>query len=302
MTLTLFDVGFKAMGSPCRFQFYARSPDQARNVNDLALACVQRLERKYSRYRLDSVVSRINALAGSGAVPIDQETRALLDYARQCYQESGGLFDITTGVLARAFDFRQGGVRNLADIDRFRARVGFDRISYDASCITVPAGMALDFGGIVKEYAVDTVAGLLQQHGIEHGLVELGGDIRVFGAQPDGRAWPIAVRNPNRPDTIYRRIQVSRGAVASSGDYERFIEHDGTRYSHVLNPKTGWPVSGVKAVTVVAEHCLVAGSLTTIAMLKDAAAPAWLKAQALPFLCCLADGRIVDHLNPVINL
>ena len=144
-------------------------------------------------------------------------------------------------------------------------------------------GMELDFGGIVKEYAVDRAAALCWSAGIRHGIVNLGGDIKIIGPRADGSPWRIGIRHPRRKDTVLETLSLHDGALASSGDYERCLIVDGVRYGHVLNPQTGWPVKCLASVSVVGEFCVVAGSASTIAMLKEDKGPAWLEGLGLPY-------------------
>ena len=144
--------------------------------------------------------------------------------------------------------------------------------------------MELDFGGVVKEYAADTCAGFCRSRGIEHGLINMGGDIHVIGPHSDGSAWRIGIRNPDDPDEIATAVHLKYGALASSGDYQRFMVIDNKRYGHILNPKTGWPVQGLRAVSVVAPQCLIAGSTSTIAMLKGSGGKKWLDEVGLPYV------------------
>jgi thiamine biosynthesis lipoprotein len=142
--------------------------------------------------------------------------------------------------------------------------------------------MTVDFGGIVKEYAADAVAKLARTLGVAHGLINLGGDFAVIGPQLDGQAWTVGVANPKQEQSLMAKIDLLDGGLASSGDYERFFMHEGKRYSHILNPKTGWPSSGLRAVSVAANLCTVAGSVATIAMLKEESdAIAWLQESGL---------------------
>jgi thiamine biosynthesis lipoprotein len=146
------------------------------------------------------------------------------------------------------------------------------------------SGMEIDFGGIVKEYAVDRAAALCQGAGVRHGVINLGGDIKVIGPRADGSPWRIGIRHPRHKEAVMRTILLREGALASSGDYERCLIVDGVRYGHILNPKTGWPVRHLAAVSVIADFCVVAGSASTIAMLKEAGGPAWLESLGLPHL------------------
>jgi len=283
-------------------QFFSESQLKAEEVYSQIIGRIAGLEMRYSRYRKDSLITEINACAGTGIrTPIDHETFALLQYAEQCYQESGHLFDITSGVLRRFWSFTNNLVLpNKKDIKNILPLIGWGKVQWDSQTIYLPyVGMELDFGGIVKEYAADAAVGICRQAGILSGLVELGGDIRVIGPLPDGSGWSILISDPSHPDKAAAEIKLAQGAVASSGDYERFQLINGVRYSHILNPKTGWPVTGMRAVSVVAEHCVVAGSVATIAMLKGSNGKKWLQNTGLPFLCCQNDGRIFNCLQVV---
>jgi thiamine biosynthesis lipoprotein len=125
----------------------------------------------------------------------------------------------------------------------------------------------LDLGGVVKEYAADRAAGILKTLGFESGYADLGGDLHFMGPHPNGRGWQTGIRHPDGGKQAIASIEVQSGGLASSGDYERYSEIDGKRYGHIINPQTGWPVSGLAAVSVLAPSCLVAGSVSTLAML-----------------------------------
>lgn len=287
------------MGSPCQLQFYAQSPQQAEQVNSLVVKRIAALEQQYSRYREDSLISRINRNAGSGVkTAIDPETYALLQYSEQCYQESEQLFDVTSGVLRRLWHFEHTQVPSTAQLQAILPLIGWEKVQWTDTHIYLPyPGMELDFGGIVKEYAADVAAGLCQQLGINAGIIELGGDVRIIGPLPNGRGWPVAISDPRQPRKTVAQFELKSGALASSGDYERFQLIEGVRYSHILNPKTGWPVAGLRAVSIVADQCVVAGSLATIAMLKANAGLSWLQKLNVAFLCCKSKGQIVNKLT-----
>jgi thiamine biosynthesis lipoprotein len=276
------------MGSPCELHLYSRSREHADVVARDAMAEVLRLEHKYSRYRDDSLASRINRSAGSGeAVLVDEETAGLLDYAEVSFQQSDGLFDVTSGVLRRAWNFKAGRLPEPAVLEALRSRIGWDKLRWERPRLLLPIeGMEIDFGGYVKEYTADRVSELCRRRGIAHGLVDLGGDLSVIGPHPDGTPWSVGVRHPRRPETAMASVALVGGGIASSGDYERSMIVDGVRYSHILDPRTGWPVpEGLLSVSVVASHCLIAGTASTIAMLKGAGdGAAWLDALGLPNL------------------
>ncbi|MBS0484164.1 MAG: FAD:protein FMN transferase [Proteobacteria bacterium] len=254
---------------------------------------VYRLEAKYSRYRADSFLSDINRVAAqSGSIPVDDETAGLLDYAATCYQQSDGLFDITSGILRRAWNFKSGEVPPQETIRALLEKIGWHKIRWQRPVLAFTvAGMEIDLGGVVKEYAVDRAAALCRDAGIEHGLINLGGDIKIIGPHGDGSPWRIAIRHPRIPGGILHTLLLHSGALASSGDYERCITVNGIRYGHVLNPKTGWPVNYMAAVSVIGEFCVVAGSASTIGMLKGEDGPQWLSELGLPHLWVNVQGE-----------
>lgn len=274
------------MGCPCEIQLFAKSQSQANRIANLAIADVQRLEMRYSRYRPDSHLSDINRVAEKGgSITVDEETASLLDYAETCHQQSDGLFDITSGILRRVWRFDLNKLPTQTQIDELLNKIGWGRLHWDnPSLIFSVPGMELDFGGIVKEYAVDRAAVICQSAGCESGVINLGGDIKILGPRADERPWRIGLGNPSLQHDTSPTLMMHHGAVASSGDYERGMTIDGIRYSHIINPKTGWPVRHLAAVTVAGEFCVVAGSSATIAMLKEQEGTAWLEAMGLPYL------------------
>lgn len=283
---------FTAMGCACEVQVHAANPAVTEAAAAAALAEVRRIEAKFSRYRPDSVLSRINAAAGLKACTLDDETAGLVAYGATCWQQSGGAFDLTSGVLRRAWDFRGTVVPSREQVATVMTLVGWDKVRWQPPELFLPLpGMELDLGGVAKEYAADTAAAACMMAGAETCLVNLGGDVRTTGPHPEGRPWTVAIRHPRRADAMAARLALSAGGLATSGDYERAIIRDNIRYCHILDARTGWPVVAPPSVTVIAPVCLVAGSLTTLAMLAGPEAPALLEAAGLPWLLLDQDGR-----------
>ncbi|MBI5186528.1 MAG: FAD:protein FMN transferase [Nitrospinae bacterium] len=277
--LDLYSFPFSAMGTECNLHFYSTNSSKAQEVSQAAISEVNRIEARYSRYNTDSLLSEINRVAQTGgSITLDEETGGLLDYAYACHEHSGGLFDISCGILRQAWDFSSNTLPKKETMENLLARIGLDKISWDPPNLrfSVP-GMELDLGGIGKEYASDRVAEICVSMGIQHGLVDLGGDINVFGPHPDQEPWIIGIRDPKQTGSILGEVQIFQGSLASSGDYERCMVIDGKRYSHIISPITGWPVSGLASVSVVSDKCIVAGSICTIAMLKGIDGIEWLK-------------------------
>lgn len=273
------------MGSPCELQLYAPTPKFAQNVAEKITADIYRLEQKYSRYRGNSFLSQINKIAAlGGTITIDEETAGLLNYAQTCYELSDGLFDITSGILRRAWRFDCDELPDDKTIETLLKRIGLQHLQLkDLTLSFSQAEMELDFGGIVKEYAADRAATLCTSLGILHGIVNLGGDIKIIGSHPDKKAWRVGIQHPRNQNKIWKTLKLKAGALAGSGDYERYLMIDGKRYSHILNPKTGYPVRQLAAVSVVADLCVVAGSAATITMLKEKDGEKWLKSLGLEY-------------------
>jgi FAD:protein FMN transferase len=291
-----FLLEFRAMASPCRVRLDGvpeRDRDAARAAERAATE-VARIEAKYSRYRSDSVLSRVNAAAGSGVpVPIDEETAHLLRFAGQLHAASDGLFDITSGVLRRAWDFRATRPPEAAAIESVLPLIGWQHVVHGDGQVELPvAGMELDLGGIGKEYAADRAATLLRDAGYGHGYVNLGGDIRLLGPMSDGRPWLLGIAHPRTAGAMAAEVLLSDGALATSGDYERYLDHQGQRYCHILDPRTGWPVHDWQSVSVLAPACLAAGALATIAMLKGRDAARFLRGQGVAYVLVDAMGGV----------
>lgn len=270
--------------------------DDVQRVAQAAEEEVRRIETKYSRFRPDSILSKINSSDGQKTT-IDAETHYLLNYSSVAFELSDGLFDITAGVLSKLWDFRNGIIPSPETIRTNLAYVGFQHIRFNSNSIILPAGMSLDFGGIGKEYAVDCAAAICKSAGITHGIVDLGGDLHVIGPQPDNRPWKVGVRNPRAPENAIAELAITQGGLSTSGDYERYFEHSGKRYCHLLLPKTGMPVSYWASVSVVAPSCLLAGTLSTIAMLKQSDARMWLDEQEIQYLGIHPDLTMIER-NP----
>lgn len=300
--MKLYKHPFTSMGCPCGLQFYAVDDLTAKNVFKAVFEEVNRLDRYYTNYSASSFTAAINRSAGNKTgILIDPETAILLDYAQQCTLMSDGLFDITAGTLRRAWIFEEKNpiLPSQETLDQLLKLVGWDKVKWEKPKLTLPKkGMMIDFGGIVKEYAADAAEKICRSMGVYHGLIDMGGDIKIIGPHVDGKPWCIGVNHPSKTGEKIAAIKLGAGAVATSGDYERSIKIEGNSYSHILNPKTGWPVEGISSVTVVADHCLIAGSLTTISFLMGPdKGVKWLEDFNVPFFCADKSGIPIGSRN-----
>jgi thiamine biosynthesis lipoprotein len=264
------------MGSPCEVLVDSSHEQPAQAVAGAVAACAWRIEEKFSRYRDDSVVGRINRTAGE-SVEVDEETARLLDFAHQAWVASDGKFDITSGVLRRAWKF-DGGARvpTSAEVRSLLPLTGWSRVTWQRPLLTLQPGMEIDFGGIGKEYAVDLALATAREITDAPVLVNFGGDLAATGPQRDASAWRVGVEGVSTANIPWT-LELERGALATSGDTYRFVTDANGRRPHILDPRSGEPVRGAPhSITVAAATCTEAGMLSTLAMLEGEGAEAFL--------------------------
>ncbi|ASJ71189.1 FAD:protein FMN transferase [Granulosicoccus antarcticus] len=276
---------FRAMASPCEIHIELRSRKRAAQLMALAQKEALRIERLFSRYRDDNVIHRINTAAGR-SVTVDSETARMLDFADQCFTLSEGLFDVTSGLLRKAWNFDGSDrVPTMAAVDALLPQVGWQQVSWSEPHFTLPDGMQIDLGGIGKEYAVDRTVSLLNEHCQAPFLVNFGGDLHALRSPVTAQGWRVGIEasRGGSSDALHS-ILLERGALTTSGDARRYLLKDGVRYGHVLNPKTGWPVEGAPAsVTVAGNTCTEAGILSTLAILHGNEAESFLEDQGVRY-------------------
>lgn len=276
---------FSAMASPCELLLESVNQNQAEELLTIAHDEAIRIEQKFSRYRSDSVISSINNSNGK-PVSIDHETWHLLDYARECRELSEGMFDITSGVLRRCWRFDGSDhIPSGSEIADLLPLIGWKKVTLTQYTITLLPGMEIDLGGIGKEYAVDRVAGLIRNRFKGSFVVNFGGDLYISSVRENGSLWNIGVDHPlHTGERQSGFIEIETGGIATSGDARRFLLKDGIRYSHILNPRTGYPVEqAAHSITVVAPTCMEAGMLATMAMLSGNEASAFLEMQGVTY-------------------
>ncbi|MEI6861985.1 MAG: FAD:protein FMN transferase [Verrucomicrobiota bacterium] len=262
-------MSWTALGTACELQFTCRDDGLAQAFASEAQRWVATFEGRYSRFRPDSLVSRINAGAGGGWIDVDGEMDQMLDLCAAVHGMSQGVLDVTALPLLRLWDYKaaQPRVPATGEIAAARRLVGWPKVERQPGRVRLPeAGMALDFGGWGKEYAVDAVAQIGRRHGLACLLVDFGHDVCAIGTAPGKPAWHVGLEDPAHPGRIWGSLGVSDRSVASSGDYLRHFTAHGRRYGHIVDPRTGEPVqNGCRQVTVLAPTCLQAGILSTTA-------------------------------------
>jgi FAD:protein FMN transferase len=279
----LLAVCFTAMASPCEVLLPLIDRPAALQLGALVAQEAWRIEKKFSRYRADSVTAWIHSNCGV-AIDVDPETASLIDYASQCFQISDGLFDITSGILRHAWKFDGSDrVPESNAIERLLPLIGFDKLEWHCPHLLLPTGMELDFGGIGKEYAVDRAYELLASQRNDPFLINFGGDLRANRAPAHG-SWQVGIERPDTLGIASMILELEHGALATSGDSRRYLLKDGVRFGHVLDPRTGWPAAGApRSVTVVASSCTEAGLLATLALLQGDRANEFLEQEGVRY-------------------
>lgn len=277
---------FQAMATPCEVRIETENASVAADAGAVVEVEARRIERKFSRYRSDSMIGRINAAAGN-AIEVDAETARLFDFAANCFEISDGLFDVTSGALRRIWRFDAAGRHpSDADIDALRLHIGWDKVSWRSPMLYLPAGMEIDFGGLAKEYAVDTALALLRRVTDAPALVNFGGDLCVTGPRRSGAPWKVAIESVEQGGKAAGLLELTHGGLATSGDARRFILKDGVRYGHILDPRTLRPVAGApRSVTVAAPTCIAAGMISTVAVLNGSRAEEFLRRESVRAWC-----------------
>jgi thiamine biosynthesis lipoprotein len=270
--LPLRKLAFRAMATQCEVQYTAPGGDaQAKAFEAAAEGWVRAFEAKYSRFQPGSIVSRINDSAGKDWVPVDSETEGLLAICDTLHFMTRGILDPSALPLIRLWNWKATPpvVPDREQIAAALRLVGWTKVRREPGRVLLPEpGMALDFGGFGKEYAVDMVSLLAREHGVRDSLVDFGHDLRASGAPPGRPAWHIGLEDPASPGKTWGSVALANKAIASSGDYLRSFTLGGRRYGHIIDPRTGWPVAnGCTQATVIADTCLQAGMLSTSAFI-----------------------------------
>ena len=263
----LHKLEFRAMSTLCRVNIHGVPAAVAAEFQREVVNWTAQFEARYSRYIPASLIGRINAAAGENWVEIDSETERLFNLCQELFFFTRGSFDPSALPLIKLWNWKQqpAVVPNDAAIQAALALVGWNKIQRRVGGIFLPqTGMALDLGGIGKEYAVDCVMNMAIARGIPNVMIDFGQDVRVRGHAPDKKFWWIGLDDAKNPGKCWAGVAVTDHAVASSGDYLRNFVFNGRRYGHILDPRTGYPAfNDCRAVSIIAPSCTIAGLLST---------------------------------------
>jgi thiamine biosynthesis lipoprotein len=258
----------KLMG--CRFDItlVAKDKTEADLYIDMAVAEISRIEKLISSWDANSETSRINKSAGKQAEKVSPELFMLIDRAIRISKLTDGAFDISYASMDRIWKF-DGSMTEMPSEEEIKAsvaKVGYKNIELDKNASSVflkLPGMKIAFGAIGKGYAADKAKQLLLKNGVSAGIINASGDMNTWGKQPDGTAWKVAITNPMNKDKAFALLPITEGAVVTSGDYEKFVNFNGKRYAHIIDPRSGYPASGIISATVFAPKAELADALAT---------------------------------------
>lgn len=262
------------MGTRVSVDLWHEDEQRGRELVQTVLAEYRRIDERMSTYKNDSVLSRVNRDAADVPVPVSDELYELLRRALDLSVSSEGAFDITYESVGYLYDFRSAARPSAADIETRLEAINHEHVLLDPAARTVAfaqPGVRVNLGGIAKGYAVERGAAILREAGVEHAMLNAGGDTRVLGDRR-GQPWIIGIRHPRAADAVVTRLPLEDEAISTSGDYERFFEEDGRRYHHILNPQTGEPTEGMLSVTVIGPDATLTDGLSTAVFVMGARA------------------------------
>jgi thiamine biosynthesis lipoprotein len=259
----------KLMGN--RFEISVVAADElwANERIDEAVTEIQRIEELLTTFKDSSQTNRINQNAGIAPVAVDREVFDLISRSVRISALTQGAFDITYGSLDKRFwnfDTKMTSLPDPKVAKQSVSLISYKNVILDNERCTVflkKSGMRIGFGGIGKGYAADRAKLVMQKNGVASGVVNASGDLTVWGKQPNGDSWTIGVANPDLADESFSSFKIDNASVATSGNYEKFAVIDGKRYSHTIDPKTGFPVSGIKSVTIITTSAELADAMAT---------------------------------------
>ena len=253
------------MGTAIQVELWHDRPEIGARAVEAVMDEMRRIDALMSTYKADSELSRINATAGRGAVPVGDELMALFHRSASISERTGGAFDITYASVGQYYDYRSGTRPDEATLARALEAVDYRNVRLDPVAGTVHYAhpdVRVDLGGIAKGYAVERGVEILKRFGVAHGIVSAGGDSRILGDRR-GSPWIVGVRDPRRDGAIVARLPLVDEAISTSGDYERYFEADGVRYHHIIKPATGRSSGDVRSVTIVGPDATTTDALST---------------------------------------
>jgi thiamine biosynthesis lipoprotein len=298
----------KLMGNRFEISIVGDDPKLADEHIDAAVAEISRIEKLLTTFSENSQTNEINKNAGIKSVKVDEEVLNMVARALKISALTQGSFDITYGSIDKSLWNFDVNMKSLPDAETARKSVSlinYRNVILDVENNTVflkEKGMRIGFGGIGKGYAADRAKYTLQQRGVNNGIVNAAGDLITWGAQPNGKPWTIAIADPDQSTTPFSTLNISNMAIATSGNYEKYVVINGKKYSHTIDPKTGLPVEGIKSVSIICPSAELADAMATPVMVMGVKVGLDLINQLPQMACVIIDDYSQVHSSKNINL
>lgn len=306
--LTEFKRTVKLMGNSFEITVVANDETWAQEKIEMAITEIKRIEKLLTTFDENSQTNQINEQAGINAVKVDQEVFDLIRRSLNISTITDGAFDITYGSIDKRlwnFDKTMTALPDEATAKSMVRLINYHHVilnTDDCSVMLKEKGMRIGFGGIGKGYAAEMAKALLKKEGVTSGIVNASGDLTAWGSQANNTPWTIGIINPDQAHLPFAYIHISDQAVATSGNYEKFITVDGKKYSHTINPKTGLPVTGIKSVTIISPNAEIADAMATPVTIMGIKAGIDLVNQIKHLNCIIIDDHNKIYTSKNINL
>lgn len=303
-----YSQSLKLMGNNFTITVVAPDNNIAQNYIEAAIAEIRRIEKLLTTFSNDSQTSKINENAGIQPVKVDKEVYGLIERSIAISKITQGAFDITYGSIDKSLWNFDKNMTRLPSKEEALQRVhliNYNNVILDPDTTSVylkEKGMRIGFGGIGKGYAAEMAKALLVKQGVTSGIINASGDLTAWGMQPDGRPWRIGISNPDRPQEVFSYMDISGKAVATSGNYEKYVMIGGKKYSHTIDPKTGLPISGIKSVTIISGNAEFADAMATPIAVMGIKAGLYLIDQIPDLYCIIIDDNNKIYSSKNINL
>lgn len=298
----------RLMGNSFEITVVGENEQWANKKIDIAIEEIQRIEKLLTTFAEGSQTNQINRAAGIAPVAVDQEVFDLIKRSIRISEITDGAFDLSYGSIDKSLWNFDRQMTSLPDPEKARSMVrliNFRNILLDESQCTVllkEKGMRIGFGGIGKGYAAEMAKRLLIAEGVRSGIVNASGDLTAWGHQANGKPWTIGIANPDNANLPFSYLNISNWAIATSGNYEKYVMIDGKKYSHTINPKTGLPVTGIKSVTILSPNAEIADAMATPVTIMGIKAGINLINQINHLECIIIDDRNKIYSSKNIHL
>jgi thiamine biosynthesis lipoprotein len=298
----------KLMGNRFEISVVSEDADWAKQRIDRAIGEIERIERLLTTFDDNSQTNLVNQNAGIKAVTVDKEVYDLVARSLKISTLTQGAFDITYGSIDKSlwnFDVNMTSLPDPVLAARTVRLINYRNVQLNASKSTVyltRKGMRIGFGGIGKGYAADKAKELMQSQGVKSGIVNAAGDLVTWGTQPNGKPWTIAIADPDQACVPFSTLPLNDMAIATSGNYEKFVMIDGKKYSHTIDPLTGLPVTGIKSVSIICASAELADAMATPVMVMGTRVGLHLINQLQQMACIIIDDHNKTYFSQNVNI